>query len=114
MADTILPNFKALEKYCNNLLQKYNNYKDQLDLVVTPTLTKCMFPIEDMPNMFGRDFDDDLKGQNAQDLWSFVQNIKGTADCHLTRRPNEVTIKVLTLANMLFNMNNGGKGLIIS
>ena len=47
-------------------------------------------------------------------ITSFVQNIKGTTDCHLTRRPNEVIIKVLTLANMLFNMNNGGKGLIIS
>ena len=67
--DIILPNFKELQKYCSNLTHKYSTHQSELDLVITPTLTKCMFPIEDMPNMYGRDFDDDLKGNFAQDMW---------------------------------------------
>lgn len=111
--DIILPNFKELQKYCSNLTHKYSTHQSELDLVITPTLTKCMFPIEDMPNMYGRDFDDDLKGNLAQDMWKFANTLKSAPECHIAKN-GDITINVITMLNILCNMNNNGKGLIIS
>lgn len=110
MAEKIIPDFKKLKEYCINLLAKYSNYQDQIDLVVTPNLTKCMFPIENLPNMFGRDYDDDLKGDMAKGLWDFVFNLRDAPETQKTKNLSEYTIKVRTLLNILSNLDNSGLG----
>ena len=108
------PDLKSLKDYVIKIVAKYPQNTEKVDLVVTSTKTKCMFPLPDMPNMYGRDYDDDLDGEKATDMWNFVNTLKHAPETHFNVSKNEIVIGAVVLLNILSNMDNNGKGIIIS
>lgn len=108
------PDLKSLKDYVIKIVAKYPQNTEKVDLVVTSTKTKCMFPLPDMPNMYGRDYDDDLDGEKATDMWNFVNTLKQDPEVHLNLSKGEIIVNATTLLKIFGNMDNNGKGIIIS
>ena len=65
--------FKNLPEDLNSLkdkeFEKDNEKNNLIDCVITKNLIKIMFPIKDLIGMYGRNFEDDIKDNNALLIW---------------------------------------------